>query len=229
MLPRDKEPALRHLVEVFLAENAKLNLSSLRTPDAAWTGHILDSIALLEILPFLEEKIRTQKLNRLLDIGTGGGFPLLPLAIALPETQCHGLDATGKKIFAVKRMLKEIHLSNVSRHTGRCEELAHDPELRATFDVVTARAVCGIAELLEYAIPFLRPHGCLVLWKSLSAGEEITQSAHAQKVLLAPLIHHHRYELPEPFGVRQLLVFQKEHPTDPRYPRPVGVPKKSPL
>lgn len=229
MLPEGKEPLLRQLIDLFLKENEVTNLSALRDPEAAWVGHIIDSIALLDILPFLKEKLGTQNVVKLLDIGTGGGFPLLPLAISLPETQFLGLDATGKKIKAIERMKDKLGLTNIKLIAGRAEDVAHEEPLRETFDIVTSRAVAEIPVLLEYAVPFLRKGGCVVLWKSLSIEKELESSEHAEKVLLTKFIHRHTYELPEPFGKRQLLVFQKEFKTDPRYPRSVGVPKKNPL
>lgn len=229
MISPEAEHELRRLVEIFLKENEQTNLTAIRDPEAAWNGHVLDSLAMLEILPFLQEKQRTQNVHKILDIGTGGGFPLLPIAFMLPETQCIGLDSTAKKLKAVQRMADAMEMKNVSTLVGRTEDLAHDPVLRETFDIVTARAVAEIPVLLEYAVPFLKVDGLVVLWKSLSVESEMASAEHAEKVLLTHFIHRHTYELPEPFGKRQLLLFQKTAKTDPRYPRAVGVPKSKPL
>ena len=129
------EPKLRQLVQAFLVENAKLNLSAFRTEEHCWIGNVVDSVSMLAAA----EKIKPlEKASRLLDIGTGGGFPLLPLAVCLPNTTCVGIDATKKKIDAVGRIVESLGLTNVKLHCGRTEELARQKEMRATFDIVTA-------------------------------------------------------------------------------------------
>ncbi len=167
--------------------------------------------------------------KKLLDLGTGGGFPLLPLAICLPDTQCTGLDATEKKINAIKKIVQELGLRNVDLLTGRAEELGQDSRLREQFDIVTSRAVAPLNVLLEYCAPFVKTGGRIVLWKSLSIDEELTDSLLARAELSCHLIDQFRYTLPDGFGERQLLVFEKASALSKKYPRAVGVPKKNPL
>jgi 16S rRNA (guanine527-N7)-methyltransferase len=220
------ESKLRRLVEVFLAENAKLNLSALRTPEQCWMGNVMDSLPLIDLLP----KLNTNNEHlRILDIGTGGGFPLFPLAIALPQTELIGMDATRKKIDAVGRIAEAMELTNALLITGRAEELGHDPDLRESFDIVTARAVAPINTLLEYASPFTQPLGHIVLWKSLHAEEELHESLLARAELSCHLIMQHEYDLGGDWGTRQLLIFQKTATLSRKYPRGVGIPKKDPL
>lgn len=223
------EHRLRALLKVFLEENEKLNLSAMRTEERAWAGHVLDSISLLNIIPYLKEKLGTQKLNSIVDIGTGGGFPLLPLAIALPETQCIGIDSTGKKLKAIDRICEALGIKNVQTIQGRAEDLAHDQKHREQYDVVTARAVADIRVLLELTSPFLRVNGCVVLWKSLNIEGEMKNAEDAEKILNLRFIERHTYTLPEDFGTRQLLVYQKISKTSKEYPRKNGEPKKNPL
>ncbi len=244
---------LRQLVPVFLRENAKLNLSALRTPERAWVGNVLDSVAVISIL---EQLPPPQPLPRgegglrgvrVLDLGTGGGFPLLPLAICKPEWQFTGLDSTGKKIQAVRRIATELHLTNAELLTGRAEALAHDPAHRERYDIVTARAVADIAVLLEYASGFVKPGGHVVLWKSLQSQDELERSKPAQEAVFVHYATRFEYDLDalareysletdtpmvldEPWGMRQLLVFRKGASRTPSiYPRAVGIPCKDPL
>ncbi len=214
---------LQRLVTVFLAENEKINLSALRTEAACWNGNVLDSLALLE-LPSIMDTAST-----LLDLGTGGGFPLLPLAIARPSLQCTGLDSVGKKVAAVQRIADAMALKNVSTIAGRAEEIGKQKLHRERYDLVTSRAVAPLNMLLEYCAPFVKLNGWIVLWKSLHIEQELTESANAQQVLHCPLTETHRYALPGDWGERQLLLFQKTKALSAEYPREVGMAKKSPL
>ena len=228
----DQEQRLRQLVTVFLQENAKINLSAFRTEENCWIGNVLDSLAFLElpsppIPPPPPGKVGPRGV-RVLDVGTGGGFPLLPLAIALPHVRFTGIDSVQKKIDAIARIITTMQrITNVDLLCGRVEELArHDWE---NFDVVTARAVAEINVLLEYCIPFVKIGGKILLWKSLNIDAELKESMKAQKELHCEYKGNHVYELPSDFGKRQILIFEKTGPTPKLYPRPVGVAKKKPL
>ena len=226
MISPEKEKELRTLVDVFLAENAKLNLSAFRTQDHCWVGNVLDSLSFLKACG----AVRGLEIpTRLLDIGTGGGFPLLPLGVCLPDTHCVGMDATAKKIDAVGRIVTAMGIKNIELICGRTEELAHQKELRGTFDIVTARAVAPLAVILEYAVPFLKVGGHCVFWKSSKVADELTSSAVAQRLLHASFVGTFEYELPGDWGKRLLVVFKKNAGTSPEYPRDNGVPKTRPL
>lgn len=222
-LPPDLETRLLALRDRVLDENTRINLTALREPEKCWIGNVLDSLPLLEILG----KIGDPK--TLVDVGTGGGFPLLPLAIAMPEATLTGLDSTAKKIEAIRRIAKDRGIANLNLVAARAEDAARDPAHREKYDVATARAVADLSTLLEYVSPFVRVGGFIVLWKSLQAEEEIARSVTAQRALHAPFEFSHRYALPGDFGERQLLVFRKGAATPKGYPRPVGVPGKLPL
>ncbi len=224
-----KEQRLKELTAVFLAENKKLNLSAFRSEEHCWVGNVLDSVSFLHIAPTVLGRNWAEQPVKLLDLGTGGGFPLLPLSIVLPEAKCVGVDAVKKKVEAVKRIAAQMKLQNVELVCGRIETIAHQPDFRGAFDVVTARAVAPISVLLEYMIPLLKVHGRCVLWKSKHIAEEMRASVTATKALRAKLIENHTYTLPGDWGERTLLVFEKTGPTPDEYPREVGVPKHKPL
>ncbi len=223
-LPSDVETKLRDLVSVFLQENSRANLSALRTEEACWTGNVLDSLAGLEL-----DVLKESESVRLADVGTGGGFPLLPLAICFPQHQFVGIDSTNKKVQAVSRIIEYLKLPNVQVSSDRLETHGHDPAFREQFDVVTARAVASLNTLLEYTSPFCRVGGQVVCWKSSQIAREIEESKAAQVALKCALVSQQRYVLPEPHGTRQLLIFNKQGKLGEFYPRPVGVPKKKPL
>ncbi len=217
------EQRLRELMRVFLAENEKLNLSALRTEERCWVGNILDSLALFDAMP--DSPIGF----RLLDLGTGGGFPLLPIAIARADLQCTGLDAVAKKVRAVERIVGQLGLQNVKLVIGRSEELGHDPHHRERYAAVTSRAVAPLPILIEYASSFVKVGGTMVMWKSLHIDEELEGAKNAMKELHCELVRNYEYELPDDFGKRQLLIFAKTAATPKQYPRAVGMAKKKPL
>ena len=208
-------------MNIFLEINQHINLSALRTESACWTGNVLDSLAFLELNFGSPQKI--------LDLGTGGGFPLLPLAIALPDTHFTGLDAVGKKIKAVQGISKKLQLKNVELVNGRSEELGRMPAHREKYDAVLSRAVAPLRILLEWCSSFVKVDGSVVVWKSLQIEEELKESEHAQKECCMKLEKQQRYTLPGDFGERQLLIFRKTAVLSRTYPRPVGMAKKMPL
>lgn len=217
------EKRLRELMRVFLKENESINLSALRTEDACWVGNILDSLPMLSAIP------ATQVPKSLIDIGTGGGFPLLPLAMALPSTRCVGLDAIGKKIRAVERMARALNLRNVDVVAERTEVLGHDPQHREHYDLVTSRAVAELRTLAEHVSPFVKTGGTVALWKSMHIENELAEAAHALASCHLELQKSHVYRLPDPFGERQILILKKTAPLPPALPRAIGMAKKNPL
>lgn len=224
--PAIDESRLRQMMQVFLAENRKLNLSAFRTEEHCWTGNILDSLAVFraaEEIPFLNGT------KRLLDLGTGGGFPLLPIALCLPAVTCIGIDAVRKKINAVQRIIDSTEIKNVKLICGRAEELGHDASLRETCEIVTARGVAAIPVLLEYAAPFLRVGGVCAFWKSMRNANELASSARAQELLGTYYFRTFTYDLGNGWGQRSILFFRKTRVLPVTYPRRTGVPKMKPL
>ena len=219
----DQQNWLRELQTVFLEENAKLNLSAIREPDAVWIGNISDSVVALDLDIFQRSDLK------ILDIGTGGGFPLLPLAICKPGCHFTGLDSTQKTLDAITRMTNALHLTNVRMLAGRCEEKGRDSQHRDQYDIVTARAVAPLNILLELGGPFVKPGGHLIAWKSMKMDTELEESLLARANLSCHLVDTHEYELPDDWGKRQLLIFEKTSSTDQKYPRETGIPKKNPL
>lgn len=223
MITDEQHQRLQQLKTVFLEENTKLNLSALRDEDAIWIGNISDSVVALDLDVFQKSDLR------ILDVGTGGGFPLLPLAICKRDCSFTGLDSTQKKLDAIDTMKTALGLSNVSLLSGRTEELGHDSAHRQQYDIVTARAVAELNVLLEFCIPFVKVGGHVVAWKSMKIEAELKESLLARAELGCHLIDQYEYELPGDWGKRQLLVFEKTSETDPKYPRETGIPKKHPL
>ena len=214
---------------MFLEENSKLNLSAFRTEEACWIGNVMDSLAALDLQIFKDAKSLPAGKAGILDVGTGGGFPLLPLAICLPDTKFTGIDSTQKKIDAIQRIIERLSITNVSLVSGRTEELGRDAEYREKFDLVTSRALASLNTLLEYCAPFAKVNGYLIAWKSVNIDQEMQDSLLARAELSCHLDDTYEYELPEDWGKRQLLIFEKTSKTSDKYPRAVGIPKKNPI
>lgn len=221
----EQQERLKELNQVFLEENTKLNLSALRTEELSWMGNVMDSVAALDMEMF---KVERSTLH-VLDIGTGGGFPLLPLAICLPHMKFIGLDSTQKKIDAIQRIVETMKLENVELISGRTEELGRDDKHREQYDVVTARAVAPLNVLLEFASPFVKPGGKILTWKSMNIDQELQDSLMARAELSCQLVDKYEYDLGGDWGKRQILIFEKRAKLHNKYPRETGIPKKNPL
>lgn len=223
MISEQQQDRLRQLLQVFLEENQKLNLSAFRDEESIWIGNISDSVVAMDLELFQREN------QTILDIGTGGGFPLLPLSICQPKCHFVGLDSTQKKIDAIERMRQALNLQNMSLLCGRTEELGRSQDHREHYDIVTARALAPLPVLLEYAAPFTKVGGHIVAWKSMQMDQELQDSLLARAELSCHLIDKYEYELPDKWGKRQLLTFEKTSKTSGKYPREIGTPKKNPL
>ncbi len=225
MIAQETQELLHRLTDVFLAENAKVNLSAFRTHELCYEGNVLDSLSALDVA-----EIRAlQSGATILDVGTGGGFPLLPLALCLPHVRFVGLDSTKKKLDAVGRIIDAMNIKNVELLCGRAEELGRDSAHREHYDIVTGRGVASLNVLLELTCPFAKVKGHVIAWKSLHLKEELHESLIARNELSCHLTRTHKYSLSPDFGERQLLVFTKTTKTPAKYPRETGVPKKNPL
>ena len=201
--------------------NTHVNLTAITTPEEVLTRHFLDSLSVL--------KVYNKPRAHLLDIGSGAGFPGLPLKIVRPQWEVVLLEATGKKVTFLRHMIETLHLENVVAIQGRAEEFAHKQEYRATFDVVTARAVASLPTLLEYAAPFCRVHGQIVLLKKGALEDEITLGKRAAKEVGTVLKSDVVVTLSGLTDGRRLLVWEQQKLCPKHYPRGGAAMAKNPL
>ncbi len=207
---------LRRFVERLRRENRRLNLLSSRAAVEIWPAHVCDSLALLPL-------VRPSQPARLLDLGSGGGLPGVPLACANPLLRVTLLDATRKKVEALQRICSELGFDSVATVCGRAETLAHDPTYRESFDLVTARALAPLPALLEYAAGFVRPGGRCHFFKSCQAAEREREAA--RSAARACQMAHERtvtYSLPAGHGERAIVTYIKQGPLRDDLPRPPG-------
>ena len=208
---------LGRFLALLLETNRAFNLTAIRDPDQAWLRHVLDALTLLPMLAELEPE------SGLIDVGSGGGLPGLPLAIVMPRIRVTLLEATGKKARFLECTARDLALDNVRVIHDRAERAGRDPALRGSFHVVTARAVGRIAVAAELCVPLARADGRVLLIKGRQADEELAQAAGALRLLRA----RHAGTLDTPTG--RIVVVERVGPTPERFPRRDGEPRRSPL
>jgi len=201
--------------------NTRINLTAINDPAEIMLKHFLDSLSLLMVYEVSDA--------RLLDIGAGAGFPGLPLKIVRPQWQVLLLEATGKKVTFMRHIIETLQLYDVQAVHGRAEELAHKPEYRAAFDALTARAVASLPVLLEYAAPFCRVGGQIILPKKGDLAEELAQGKRAARQLGVVLKDSVAVRLPGLEDGRRLLVWEQVKKCPEQFPRSASVISKKPL
>ena len=221
-LSKSQIQQLEKFADLMEAKNKVLNLTSIRDPKEFRIKQILNSLMLGKFIPL-------ESFKSVADLGTGGGFPGIPLAIAYPETQFFLVDSVQKKIRAVQEFAEQLGLKNVKALSERIEVLGQDLDYRQRFDLVTAQALAPLPVLLELAVPLVRVGGLFVAMKGPNYPEELALSKGAIRSLVIGEPKIESYELPEGSGSRHLLVFHKTKSTPPQYPRKTGVPGMDPL
>jgi 16S rRNA (guanine527-N7)-methyltransferase len=217
-------PAQLDAFEVYYRElvvwNSRFNLTAITARDEVIVKHFLDSLSVASALP--------AHAGSLIDIGSGAGFPGLPLKIVLPALRVTLLEATGKKVEFLRHMIARLNLREVVAMQGRAEEFARDPVHREQYDVAAARAVAELATLVEYALPFVRVGGVFVAQKGGDIADEMQRAARAVKELGGRMRAAVPVQLPglEP---RHLVVVEKIAATPGKYPRAAGAPRKKPI
>ncbi len=211
-------------IELFKEYNSKINLISNSDSAVLFEKHIFDSLA----FNLFYKKYLNGETIKILDIGTGGGFPSVPLALYYDKFKITALDSINKKINFIKYAASELNLENITPVCIRAEELA--PSYRSSYDAVVSRAMADLRTIIEYAVPYLKIGGYFIAYKSIKADEEILNAKNALKILNAEIIDKIEYTLPlEEKIERNLIVIKKVKETPSLYPRKNGLIKKKPL
>lgn len=226
----DLTPEQLNAFEIYYRElrawNARANLTTIVERDQVIVKHFLDS---LSVAPILRQTFSAAPgSHSLIDIGSGAGFPGLPLKIVFPEIHVTLLEATRKKVDFLEHIIALLQLRNVTAIHARAEGPAHDPARREKYDAAVARAVADLATLLEYALPFVRVGGIFVAQKGIRVDEEIHHAARALETLGGRVREIVPAKLPG-LEVRHLIVVEKIAATPLKHPRRAGVPAKKPI
>ena len=207
-------------MNLLLEWNEKINLTAIVEPKEVILKHFIDS---LTINKYLKEN------STLADVGTGAGFPGIPLAIVLDNAEFVLMDSLNKRINFLNEVTKMCELKNVSAIHARAEELGRDVQYREKFDICVSRAVANMSTLLEYCIPFVKVDGVFVSYKSGDIKEEIVAADNAQKQLFCKNKDVIKFSLPNTDINRSFVIFEKKKELNKKYPRQGGKPKKNPL
>jgi 16S rRNA (guanine527-N7)-methyltransferase len=210
------------LMEFLIEQNRTTNLTAIRDPDSIALLHFADSLAPLGLVPGMRDA------RHAADLGSGAGFPALPLAIAMPGCRWHAVESIAKKSRFTEEAARRIPVPNLTAVCARAETYAHGAA-RESLDIVTSRAVGPLASLCELGVPLLREGGALLLYKTAASREEADAARNAIALLGAGLAAEHVYRLPGDQQDRILFEIRRTGPVPDKYPRSGAIPFKRPL
>lgn len=211
----------QNLYNEILEINPHLNLTRITTPEEFWEKNLWDSVA-----PILDYDLRDKKI---IDIGTGGGFPGVPIAIVFPEAKLTLMDSIQKKIKFIDYLSQKLDLKNIQTLVNRAEVIGQDKNYRKRFDFALIRAVSEISVCLEYSLPLLKIGGIAILYRGKLTEEEKIKCEEVSHKLGGKVVKITNKNTPIQQNIRHCIYIEKIKLTDKKYPREVGKPVKSPL
>ena len=208
--------------ELLLEWNEKMNLTAITEPKEVAVKHMADSLSAYQPELFIDGA-------KVLDVGTGAGFPGLPLKIFAPEIKLTLMDSLNKRVNFLQTVVAELGLQEVECVHARAEEGARDRRFREQFDIVVSRAVARLPVLAEYALPFVKQGGCFLALKGAAWAEEMAEAERAVNLLGGGEMQAREVQLPGLADKRAIISIMKLRPTAKAYPRKAGTPAKKPL
>ena len=208
--------------ELLVEWNEFMNLTAITDYDEVMKKHFVDSLSLIKTYDI-------KKSIRLIDVGTGAGFPGLALKIAYPNFKVTLLDSLNKRIKFLDEVIMQLGLTDIETVHGRAEDFAKPDKLREKFDVVVSRAVANLTSLSEYCLPYVKVGGEFISYKSEKMSEEMENAKKAISVLGGKFDRSTEFNLPESDIYRNLVVIKKVKETPKKYPRKAGLPTKEPI
>ena len=208
--------------EYLVEKNKVMNLTGITEFQEVLVKHFLDSLACVK-------SVDMKKVTTVMDIGTGAGFPGVPLKIAFPHLEACLLDSLKKRVNFLEETFALLKLQNITAIHGRAEEFAKNKSYRETYDLCVSRAVSNLATLSEYCLPYVKVGGKFISYKSGTVQEEAEQAEKAVRILGGKIQDVVYFNLPDSEIQRSLVVIEKIKPTPGKYPRKAGTPLKEPL
>ncbi len=208
--------------EMLVEWNEKMNLTAITEYEDVMKKHFVDSLSLIKAYD-------VSKQAKVIDVGTGAGFPGLALKIAYPSLQVTLLDSLNKRIQFLNAVVEKLGLDGVNTVHGRAEDYAKPNMLREKYDLCVSRAVANLSTLSEYCLPFVKQGGYFISYKSEKVVDELKSAENAMSILGGKMVNQVEFMLPESDIYRNLLVIQKEKKTPGKYPRKAGLPSREPL
>lgn len=214
--------------EMLVEKNKVMNLTAITEEREVVTKHFSDSLSLFKA--FVDENSSYLYDGcRLIDVGTGAGFPGIPLKIAFPKLKVTLLDSLNKRVKFLEEVCNALNLDEVTFVHGRAEDIGRQPEHREGYDLCVSRAVANLASLSEYCMPFVKIGGYFIPYKSGEVDEELKQATKAVHILGGELSKVEKFNLPGTDAARSLVIIRKINTISKKYPRKAGIPTKEPL
>ena len=221
-LDEKQKKSFKKYYEMLIQWNKVMNLTGITDYDEVNLKHFVDSLSIIRILDM-------QSVDTLIDVGTGAGFPGIPIKIVFPHIKVVLLDSLNKRINFLNEVIKELGLDNISAVHGRAEDYAKKEEYREQFDLCVSRAVANLSTLSEYCLPFVRIGGAFISYKGLDCEHEIVNSKNAVEILGGNVDNVDKFLLPKSDIGRALINVRKINKTPEKYPRKSGLPSKEPI
>lgn len=209
--------------ELLVEWNEKMNLTAITELEEVYLKHFYDSLTVAMHVELADQTYR------LVDVGSGAGFPSIPLKIALPNLEVTIVDSLNKRINFINEVINALGLEGVHAYHDRAETFGQNPQFRGQFDFATARAVARLNLLAEFCLPLVKKNGQFLAMKAQQSDDEIEEAKHAIAILGGKFAEDIQFDLPAEAGERHILRIEKPKETPKKYPRKPGKPAKSPL